>query len=552
MDLNQFHQEKIAQIIHQLETACHGLLVDPSQAHLRTLSALELQTELINRKVSDQEDLPLIQAIVQFHDKQLQDRNSHFALTDVLTKSALETARKLESVITPDNVREFPLYGFILSIKESIKIKGYASSCGLVSNLTVWEKPTPLIDFLESKGAVVISRGNVPQMLFAFETSNNIYGATSNPYDKSRTSGGSSGGEAALIALGHVNAGIGSDLAGSLRIPAFFCGICSLHPTPRRVDISTHALVFEQAEFFSKMPEIQSGIAGSIGPMGRRVDDLIILTKELFDFSRLNSRVPPVPYRENLPRSKKIGLVTEWDNVFELTEVNRRATREAVGALKRRGYEVIDFDMRDYILDLAGTFYSLLFKNYYFAHILTGNVPLGEPLMNYFDDATKLMRMPKPAIKFLLLIVRDPRIKFFLQSYYNALQFSSKHLLGKIAEIKQRIINEMRSKGIQELLCPGMMPASFKGTSFKVGLWVMYLYAWNGIYFPAGAVPITRVRKDEQFYNSKYNMIFEGEMRKLMANSEGLPVGVQVVGMPWRDEAVLEIMKEIEDDIKFK
>ena len=92
---------------------------------------------------------------------------------------------------------------------------------------------------LES-GGIPIARTNLPDLLFAFESDNLLYGATRNPYDPSRTSGGSSGGEAALIASGASPLGLGSDAAGSVRLPAAFCGIATIKPTSGRLPRSGH------------------------------------------------------------------------------------------------------------------------------------------------------------------------------------------------------------------------------------------------------------------------------------------------------------------------
>ncbi len=106
--------------------------------------------------------------------------------------------------------------------------------CNLNNKITENENTVKnLID----KGVLILCRGNVPQGLFSMESFNHIFGEAKNPYDMSRVPGGSSGGEASLVRLGLVNASIGSDIGGSVRIPALFCGVVALKPTALRLSL---------------------------------------------------------------------------------------------------------------------------------------------------------------------------------------------------------------------------------------------------------------------------------------------------------------------------
>ena len=124
-----------------------------------------------------------------------------------------------------------------------------------------------LVARLRAAGAIPIARTNLPDLLFAFESDNLIYGRTNNPYDLSRTSGGSSGGEAALIAACGSPFGLGSDAAGSVRLPAHFCGIAGIKPTSGRLPRTGH------------VPPAGGWIETlwQIGPLARRVEDLCAL-----------------------------------------------------------------------------------------------------------------------------------------------------------------------------------------------------------------------------------------------------------------------------------
>ncbi len=164
---------------------------------------------------------------------------------------------------------EGPLFGVPFSVKDSIELAGTVSTAG-----TLGRKDAPpstadaeLVRRLRAAGAVPIARTNLPDLLFSFESDNLIYGRTNNPYDLTRTPGGSSGGEAALIAACGSPFGLGSDAAGSVRLPAAFCGIPGLKPTS--------GLLPRQGHFPPAGGWLEA--LWQIGPMARYVEDLYLV-----------------------------------------------------------------------------------------------------------------------------------------------------------------------------------------------------------------------------------------------------------------------------------
>lgn len=112
-----------------------------------------------------------------------------------------------------------------------------------------------MIEYFEEQGCLIISKGNVPQYLLGIESKNEIYGNTGNPYNINRTAGGSTGGDSAIVGLNEANVGLGSDIGGSLRIPALFCGIYSIKPTSSRFDTSSYSHCFTFQPYFGKTGE---------------------------------------------------------------------------------------------------------------------------------------------------------------------------------------------------------------------------------------------------------------------------------------------------------
>ena len=129
-----------------------------------------------------------------------------------------------------------PLFGLPISLKECFYVKGYDCTAGMARYIDLpHSRDGALVARIKELGAVPFCLTNVPQTMLSYACSNPVYGETVNPWDKTRTPGGSSGGEACLIAMGGSILGLGSDVGGSLRIPSHFCGISALKPTSGRI-----------------------------------------------------------------------------------------------------------------------------------------------------------------------------------------------------------------------------------------------------------------------------------------------------------------------------
>lgn len=124
-----------------------------------------------------------------------------------------------------------PLLGLPLTVKEAFDVAGLPTTWGLPGPQTPAATDAVLVERLKAAGAIILGKTNVATMLADWQTNNPVYGVTSNPWDRTRTPGGSSGGGAAAVAAGMVPLDFGSDLAGSLRIPAAFCGVLAHRPS---------------------------------------------------------------------------------------------------------------------------------------------------------------------------------------------------------------------------------------------------------------------------------------------------------------------------------
>lgn len=133
------------------------------------------------------------------------------------------------------------MFGVPLSVKDTVDMKGFASTIGATSRYDFkYEDDGVVLHVLRKAGMIPFVKSNIPQLTLTMESVNPMFGRAVNPWDETRAVGGSSGGEAAMVAGRCSPIGIGSDIGGSLRIPAEFCGVYSLKPSSRRYSILGH------------------------------------------------------------------------------------------------------------------------------------------------------------------------------------------------------------------------------------------------------------------------------------------------------------------------
>ena len=179
-----------------------------------------------------------------------------------------------------------PLHGVPMTIKDSFDTAGVITTYGTAGRASyVPEQDATVVSRLREAGAILIGKTNTPELTLSVETDNEVYGRTNNPYDLARTSGGSSGGAAAIVAAGGSPFDIGSDMAGSVRMPAHCCGIAGIKPTTGRVPRTGHMLP-------------PGGVLGpliQVGPMARYVEDLALVLPLLPGVDWRDPAVVPMP-----------------------------------------------------------------------------------------------------------------------------------------------------------------------------------------------------------------------------------------------------------------
>ena len=248
------------------------------------------------------------------------------AVTVVLAESALAAADAADQ-----GDARGPLHGVPFTVKENIDCVGSATTQGLPALAGAMPAvDAPVVARMKAAGAIPIARTNLPEMGLRITTDNPLRGRTLNPWDAERTAGGSSGGEGSALASGMSPIGLGNDIGGSLRNPAFCCGIASLKPSAGRIP---HA---------SCLPPLDGGVAFQVmcveGPMARHVEDLRL------GLGILAGRDPRDPVSvdaplEGAPAAKRAALVTEIPG-GSLADSAREAVLAAGRALEDSGWEV--------------------------------------------------------------------------------------------------------------------------------------------------------------------------------------------------------------------
>jgi Asp-tRNA(Asn)/Glu-tRNA(Gln) amidotransferase A subunit family amidase len=215
------------------------------------------------------------------------------AAVKVFREEALAEARR---------PRPGPLSGIPISVKETVSIAGETVTVGSLRRPpTYCEEDSPVVQRLRQAGAIIIARSNVPEMAMAGETENPLYGRTNNPLDPERTCGGSSGGEGALVGSGSTVLGIGSDILGSIRIPAAFCGIVGFKPA---------AAAVPKQGVWPPLVDLLTANWLAVGPITRSVRDARLVYNVIAD-KPLPERQAPAGLRLIIPQGFRMSIDTD-------------------------------------------------------------------------------------------------------------------------------------------------------------------------------------------------------------------------------------------------
>ena len=394
-----------------------------------------------------------------------------------------------------------PLHGVPLTVKDTIDTQGLRTTSG--SRLRANHLPDRdaiTVGRLKGAGAIILGKTNTPEMAIPYETDNPVFGRTNNPQALDSTPGGSSGGEAAAIAAGLSPAGIGSDLSGSIRVPAHFCGIVGLKPTTGRVPMDGHTP--SAAGLLS--------LGACIGPMARTVADLDLVFKVIADSTQLevNKRTRSLQREVSVQRGLRVVWYSD-DSVAPATDETRAAIVAAANALREAGFEVneetppgISQGSRLWI-ELFSRAASEQLREFYREREDEAG-PLASTLLHNLESANDLQERIRQAENAAAAVLERERLR-------------------------EELLRWMKTTPL--ILAPvGSTPAfehgapriTVKGESLSVFRAFSYSQTFNVFGLPSVVVPAGR-------------------------SVEGLPIGVQIVGRPFEEKTALATAAIIEE-----
>jgi len=455
---------------------------------LTGLSATELARLIRLRTVSPIE-------VVETHLRRIDQINPSLNAIVTLADDAIDRARAAEARLSRrDQVG--PLHGLPLTIKDTIDAKGLRMTSGsslLAHNVA--DRDATAVARLKSAGAIIIGKTNVAEMAAYYESDNRVFGRTNNPYDLNRTAGGSSGGEAAAIAACLSPAGIGSDLAGSVRLPAHFCGIAALKPTSGRVPVDGHTPVVAGPLL----------LGDSFGPMARTVDDLMLL------FDVIADKQPNEGADQDVDSDRHAVWYVD-DGVSPVDEETARAVQRSVAVLSDAGWKI-----KQETPPAVSKGFEL-WRNLFSAYVA-----------NQFAEAYR-GREDEAGPQVAAILGRNRKTNASREARID----SAENLASAIVERERRREELLRwMKRTPIIIAPvGATSAWLHGTqrlevnkqSISVFRAFSYSQTFNVFGFPSVAVPAGRT-------------------------AEGLPIGVQIIGRPFAEHAVLSVASLIEQGL---
>ncbi|EXF81460.1 amidase [Colletotrichum fioriniae PJ7] len=439
--------------------------------------------------------------------------------TEILADDAMKKAGELDAHLQKTGQLAGPLHGIPISVKEHIGMGGHITHAGFVSKITNIPLEDALsIQILKKAGAVIHVRTNQPQSLMHLDCNNNITGLTRNPHNLLCSPGGSSGGEGVSVGAKCSVIGVGTDIGGSIRIPAAFNGCYGLRPTALRVpNLGNFGITSGQ-----------ESIRGVVGPLGQSVDDLdlfmsAVLAAEPWDTETM---LVPVPWRPaNIRKELTMGIMFD-DGFVKPHPPVLRALRSAADKLKQAGVKVVDWEPFDH--ERGWEIVSALYFPQGSKPYLDTFAESGEPVLPLTEHAFRFSKAEP------LTVAENWDLNYRREAYrrdYHAL---------------------MKYKGVDVILCPAYVGA---GVLQGGAEYWNYTAIWNVLDQPAAILPSglkvdNTIDEPEEDYTPR-NDYDAKEWKAYDADLfHDMPICLQLVGKHFQDEEVLQATKLVDRILK--
>ncbi|EYE94722.1 putative general amidase [Aspergillus ruber CBS 135680] len=356
------------QSIIDVPRAC-GLLTEQELHITEDYDATALLTELATGKITS------VEVTRAFCKRAAIAQQLTSCLTETFFDVALARARQLDNYLATSGKPMGPLHGLPISIKEPFNVVDVPTSLGFVSFL---DNPPPrsnsaMVEILLAAGAVLYVKTNVPQTMMTADSENNVFGRVLNPHRLSLTAGGSSGGEGALVAMRGSILGIGTDVAGSIRIPSLCCGTFGFKPSAGRVPCGGQT---------SPGRDGLTGIEAVAGPLCHSTRDAELLLRTVFDAHAddFDDKALGVPWTEPVSASSTltIGVLPE-DPQAPLHPPMERTLETVLQKLAAAGHHIVNLSGKvpslSAVKDLSLRYFCLDPDNTPLKHIANGQEP---------------------------------------------------------------------------------------------------------------------------------------------------------------------------------
>jgi len=405
-------------------------------------------------------------------------------------EGALNAARAADDRVRRRD-RIGPLHGVPMTIKDSFDTAGMISTAGTMGRKAfIPTRDATAVARLRNAGAIVLGKTNCSELTLSYETDNLVYGRTNNPYDLHRTSGGSSGGAAAILAASGSPLDLGSDTGGSIRVPSHFCGTAGLKPTSGRVPRTGHIIPSDGVfQFFTQ-----------VGPMARYVEDLALVLPILAGPDWLDPFVVSAPIGGSAPVDvSHLRVAAYADNgIYSASKDTVRVMSDAERVLTKSGCSVAQ--------------------------------ARPEELARVYALGNKLWRLAGgPTVRRLLAAAGTETVSPPLQPWLKPAASAQADEWSDLLEQLDRSRGKMLSffEHYDAIICPPCaFPAPLHGATLKEDLDAAFSYSevYNYVGWPA--------------------VVVRGG-----TSAEGLPIGVQIVARPWREDVALAIAYRLEKEL---
>ncbi len=426
-------------------------------------------------------------AVVDAHLARLETANPKLnAVVQIQAEAARRQAREADEAVSRGE-RLGPLHGIPITLKDSLDTADMVSTWGTAGRADFTpEHDATVVTRLRAAGAIILGKTNTPEFTLAGITDNAVYGRTNNPYDVERSPAGSSGGAGAILAAGGSALDLGSDTGGSIRMPSHYCGIAGIKPTSGRVPRTGHAISFEVGALDAFT---------QIGPMARHVEDLSLTLSIIAGPDGHDPAVVPAPLgdpQDVSVRDLRVAFFT--DNGIKSPSPDTVSTvRAAAGVLADHGVSVTE-DRPQGVSDAERLWYSL-----------------------YLADGGAWIRQ----------LIRAAGTEH-MSSALDWMQTAQPVSLPEFTQELSRW-NVYRS----EMLA--------------------FMELYDVLLCPVSATPATRHDDPDGpdfTYTFAHNLTgWPGAVVRCGTSAEGLPIGVQIVAHPWREDVALAVAHYLETNL---